>query len=314
VSALTRRIPRGLTHIAFFDDLFSRVNPRALLVTSEYSGVSLAATIAAKSRSIPVVAVQHGVIWDGHPAYGAHGGPTKDLGRPDVCCVYGDFEREILVRVGGFSESQVVVTGSPRYDLVKHASSSLSRAALVQELGLDPARPLLLFTSSGWYSRAVAARLAQGLAEGPPLSLIVKPHPIAEDDPDAFQQLLARHPDTVRLVEEDFDLYDLLRAVDVHGSTNSTVLSEAVLFDKPNVMVCTDLATDTVRYIERGVALDVAAYRSLHAAVSAAMAASSSEAAIAARQRFREAHFFKLDGNASRRIARVVMSQAESKR
>jgi hypothetical protein len=67
---------------------------------------------AARRLGIPSLAVQHGVIYPNNPDYyrPAHPG----LVRPDVTCVFGSFERDLLIEGGQYHPATVVVTGSPR--------------------------------------------------------------------------------------------------------------------------------------------------------------------------------------------------------
>lgn len=310
---LLHRVPQGLGRIRFFEHLLGTIRPRSLLLTSEYSGAALAATMAARRIAVPVVAVQHGVIWPGHPGYVAGGGAYRWLARPDVVCVYGNYDERLLRECGGFGPEQVVMTGAPRFDLVAgRVGYADLRRGLIETLILPPEAPLVLFTSPGPLSGPVAQRLIELLTRSSqPISLIVKLHPIAEEEPEAYAAT-AREAgyEPFRVVREEFDLYDLLRAVDVHASTNSTVLTEACVFGVPNLMVCGDLFADTVGYIKRGVAIAAEPYGSLQVAVHAVLHGPEAGHLSAGRDAFVADQFFGLDGHASDRIVDVILGMA----
>jgi len=308
-AAFRRRVARGLRHIRFFEHLLARRRPSILLLTHEYSGVAMAATIAARRLRIPVVAIQHGVIWRGHPGYIVPRSQVETLPRPDALCVFGQYERELLMQ-HGYDSEQVVVTGSPRLDLVVGSAPTLTRSRLTAALNLPADQPLVLFTTSGWHSRVVAERLADQItASNKPFSVIVKLHPIYEVEPEAFAAVAAdRNCRHLRVIDEEYDLYDLLRIVDAHVSPNSTVLTEAAVFDLPNILFCTDLFPDTVGYRKRSVAVAAEDFSSLGAALEAAIASPELKAG---RKAFVEAQYYRLDGGAAGRIADVVEALAK---
>ena len=64
------------------------------------------------ASAFPSLAVQHGVIYPNNPDYYRPLHPG--LVRPDVTCVYGPYERDLLIKGGHYDPATVVVTGSPR--------------------------------------------------------------------------------------------------------------------------------------------------------------------------------------------------------
>jgi len=228
-------------------------------------------------------------------------------------CVYGNFERRLLTGPGGFASDQVVVTGAPRMDLVPARQLGAHfRRVLTSRLRLVPGAPLVLFSSTGM-SGVVAPRLVSMLtASSEPVSVIVKLHPISEDHPEAYESAAqaAGYPH-LRVVREEFDLYDLLSAVDVHMSPNSTVLTEACVFDLPNLMMCPDVFVDTVGYVARGVAVIADTFPSLAAAVDAVLRGPVARELARGRTAFVADHFHGIDGGAARRVTDAVLAAGE---
>lgn len=306
--ALRTHLPPRLGLVDFFEDLFRRERPSVVLLNSEYSGTMLSACFAARRMGIPTVGVQHGVIWHGHPGYVAPHADQRQLVRPGVLCVFGDFERDLILREGGFAPEQIVVTGAARLDLFAADGSGFSRSDLAAQLNLSADTPFVLFTAGSQPSEFVAATLAEAIAASPtPISVIVKLHPTYPEQRAIFEAAARLAGcSTVRVIGEEFDLYDLLRATDVHMSTNSTVLTEAVLLDKSNIMLCTGTFTDTIDYRGREVAVSVEQYGSLSDAVHAVTVGPDATRLRAARAVFIRSQFHSLDGKASVRIADVV--------
>ena len=69
------------------------------------------------------------------------------------------------------------------------------------------------------------------LLEGGGCALWVKLHPA--DDPSRWAKVVRAYPHQVRLIEGERDAYTILAEADYIGAFYSTVLLEAMLFEKP---------------------------------------------------------------------------------
>jgi hypothetical protein len=307
---LFRRANRAAWLTSFFSDFLERAKPRVLFLNNEYSGVAMAVCAAARRKRIPIVSVQHGVIWRAHYGYVLPRKERDTMPRIDTLCLFGDYDRQLIVEHGVYGTDELVVTGSPRIDLITANRPGIDRQRLTEQLGLPSDIPLLLFTSIGDRGGLLSRRLIDFVAAAEkPLSVIVKLHPSAEPPVELYSSTAAEKGlKNVRVVSEHFDLYDLFRIVDVHMSVNSTSLSEAVLFGTPNIMLGTDLFmfVDTIGYLERNVAVAAESYPSLSAAMEDVLHGPASERLRQGRDAFIAHQYFQLDGNASARVAAVV--------
>lgn len=101
---------------------------------------------------------------------------------PDRLIVQSEPVRKDARTYQRMPESRIFISGFPQFDFYRRTEWLLSRAEYCRKIGLDPARAILFFGSSGaWSNRdAGAARLIhQGIAEnafGKPCQLILRPH------------------------------------------------------------------------------------------------------------------------------------------
>ena len=252
--------------------MIEELRPSALFLNHE--GIRTPWLTAAKRRRVRVVAVQHGVIYPTHPVY-RHGRlPTIPL--PDVTCVFGPYEREVLLEHGGYQATEVAVTGSPRpnSDWVLDAGAAHvgpeapadERRTVRSELGVaDGDRLLVVSTANTWIVRNahvvdMVARTLGGPLPG--IHIVFKQHP-GEPDAGPCRALLeglaasggyAAPPMTV---VRDVDLYRLLRAADGHLGLHSTVLTDAVVAGTPNLISVGQAYGDLLGYVDAGVARPV---------------------------------------------------------
>lgn len=184
--------------------------------------------------------------------------------------VWSDAMRQELLSLYPWLEpSQVIPTGTPQFDYYYDPDYLLSREELCRRLGIDPARPILMYTTvSVGYSRGeerVLELLVRSLLDRygsrmPNFVLRPRPNPLTPDQ-DRFRRVAALAPDRIRIMEsgwklrhscdgeskwgipdhEDMVRYtSLMRHTDVGMAISSTTVLEWVLCDRPVVNFCFD--------------------------------------------------------------------------
>ena len=169
---------------------------------------------------------------------------------PDLTVVWNEVQRQEAVVLHRLPEKSVVVTGAHSYDHWFDWHESRAREAFCAELGLDPARPLLLYTCSSpfiapdeigavrrWVERIRTAREPL-LREA---SIVVRPHP-ANPQPWARAGIEERGRTIVwpsrgakpTALEAKRDYYDsLFHAAAVIG-INTSALVESAIVGRPS--------------------------------------------------------------------------------
>ena len=252
--------------------LLGELRPAAIVLAQE--GIRVPWLSAGRAADIPVFAVQHGILYPGHPGY-----PHRRhaaVARARRTFVYGPYERDMLLSRGAYLQDEVEVSGSPRLDLDSapaHTADAADRAVIRHRLGVRDGDRLLVVST-------VHVPFVQRAHLGPMLErLLGGPLPIS--------------------VVRDIDLYRLLRAADAHLGQHSTVLTDAVAAGTPNLIALTDAHADILGYVEAGVARPVRHIDDVRAELAAPTAPTA-----AARTAFLERHF--RPGPAGPRIASSI--------
>lgn len=320
VAAVRRYVPRWLDgqrrELRQVERFYERLRPAAVFLNHEGNRTPWVA--AARRLGIPVIAIQHGVIYPTHPVYRHPRLATIPLA--DVTCVFGEFERETLLEHGGYTPAEVVVTGSPRQpeDVGADLSASeraVERAAVRTALGVGPDDRLLVVSSANmWIMRDV--HLVELLARtlGGPLPgvhVVVKQHP-GETDDGPVRNLLeglaaagGYAPPPITVVH-DIDLLRLLRAADGHLSFASTVLTDAVMTKTPNLVSSDQAYGDLIGYMPARVARSVSRPEDVRAALEDPRPPSEQD-----RSAFLARHF--RDGDAVGRVAAEIRSRIDGR-
>jgi FkbM family methyltransferase len=105
---------------------------------------------------------------------------------PDRMFVWNDEQRREAQALHGYPQDRVVVVGAPRFDAFFELSSRMSRADFHEPLGLDPARPTMLYVCSSQLVSAAELGFVRKwidairASNGPHLrecNVVVRPHP-----------------------------------------------------------------------------------------------------------------------------------------
>ena len=309
VGAASQVIRSDVHTLARVERLIAEIAPRAIVLAQE--GIRTPWLMAARRAGVPVFAVQHGVLYAGHPGYPNRRHPALCL--PARTFVYGDYERNVLLARGAYLPDEVETSGSPRLDLdAAPADPDAERRDVRRELGVaDGDRVLVVSTVNlRFVRRSHIAHMLEAVLGGalPGVHVVFKQHP-GERDEGPYRELLvglARaggYEAPPIAVVKDVDLYRLLRAADAHLGLLSTVLTDAVAAGTPNLIGLTDRHADLLGYVDAGVARYVRTPAELLAAL-----ADPSPPDPTARGAFLADHFE--GGDASERIATEVAAAA----
>jgi hypothetical protein len=282
------------------------MRPEAIYLDRE--GTRTRWIIAARRLGIPVVAIQHGMIYPGNPEYCQPAHPLAM--RPDVTCVFGAAERAIVIEQSGYAPDAVLVTGSPRSDpeTMSLPTAPDERATVRRELGVAKGDRLLLISVAhnqvlgDLYSVAMVARLLGGPLPG--VHIVVKIHPQDRGEADYVRLLsgLAEaggYPRPAVSQIRDVDLYRLLRSADAHLGEYSTVLTDAVVVGTPNMIALGQAFADPLGYVAARVAVPVRTAEDVRSFMADPRPPEAGD-----RTRFLEQHF--LPGDAIGRIVAAI--------
>ncbi|MDP1808875.1 MAG: CDP-glycerol glycerophosphotransferase family protein [Actinomycetota bacterium] len=238
-------------------NLFNKRDVSLLLVWTDVIRYTKTATRAAQARKIPVLQLLHG------------GWQSRFIGH---------FENQIyadkIANMAPFSKdffefyqrdtSKCVVTGRVEFDYTA-ASQKMSRAEACSRLGLDHEQPIIVFGTTHhfphtlWYRDyhdSVGQTFAAFLQafgklrkEHPKLQLLVKVHPSAPAPvSNAFFQERAAAAGISDALVTTQHLQEAMHACDVLVSFGSTICIDALLLDKPVVILDLQARSDCYVY------------------------------------------------------------------
>ena len=141
-ATLLKTLERLLPHSRGITQLFEELQPDVVLLTSLTFSRSLAMDQVKAARALGIPTAACIMSWD-HLS-------SKALVhvQPDATIVWNDVQKREAVEMHGIPESRVVVTGAQCYDQWFDRRPVRSRAEFCRSVGLDDARPFVLYVCS----------------------------------------------------------------------------------------------------------------------------------------------------------------------
>lgn len=246
---------------------------RKTIAISEYSSNHKLILDASRKNKIETVGIQHGMISTSHISYMFSKDEEKYHCIPDMTILWGENWRSTLLENSCYSQENTVVLGQLRTDYVQEF---MSRQSIGSKLTIAKDKAVIMFASQpqkDLAARRDAAKMVfQAFPNNNHFQLIVKIHPIEKVEfyRDIAEEIGAQN---YLILDEKYDLYELLAFSNVVITCFSTVGSEAIYFEKP-LIVIDPLNEDKADYVKNNVALQVKNSLELETAVKKSLSES----------------------------------------
>lgn len=293
--------------------------PSAIVMINEYGWIERSYIVAAKTESVPVIALQHGVITPLHTGYnykkdeimgGTVNSPYCPI--PDKIAVSGEYYFDLLTKISSYPQSNVVVTGQPRYDIMLRASEIYSKEKFCKIYNINPNHKIILWTTqclafSDEENNKNLDCVLSSMEDVFDATLIVKQHP---EEPNIYTKKIKEYikkykSKKVLLVAKNSDIYELVCICDLLITKMSTTAMEAAALNKPVIALDLSGDQDTARYVSEGIAIGVYKSDDLTTAIKNLLENDSLLAK--RRESYVLEHLYKIDGKASERVVDLII-------
>jgi hypothetical protein len=179
----------------------------------------------------------------------------------DYLCLPGPYHakryrEQGLIREGG---SQAFITGFAKNDVL--VDGSLNRDSLLSDLGMNSARPTLLYAPTGdKYNslETMGEKVIAAIAEADRWNLLIKLHDHPKRRKIDWSSVVAPYEGPAVRIVRDYDILPYLNAADLLISDASSVATEFTLLDRPIVLL--DVPKLVKGVLKRGGSADVTLY------------------------------------------------------
>jgi len=313
------RFSRIAQYIGQAEKIIDVEKPDLVLIECEYGGLPSALTIAAKQKSVPVLSIQHGNIAPFHEAYTFNPGDISVDGSvyspyypiPDVTAVYGPIEKDYLTKTSDYPEKCIVVTGNAGYDFISLLDPESKRKEIFIRYKLMCGKKLVVWTtqthalSQVENERNIKEVFKTLAALKDSFQLLIKLHP-GEKDGAIYESYAKKYKVKVTIVK-DSNSFELIAVADLVITRYSTTGTEAVVLNKPLIILNLSGEKDLASYVDEGVALGVYNENGLIVAVESVFCDKEVIKRLKSnREKFVQDHCYKLDGRSTERIVALI--------
>ena len=278
-------------------------SPKLLMIGDEAMPFRGLALEAARLQDIPVLCVLHGAMPD-HPKHQA--------ARSTKVAVAGDLTRRQLIAKGTGAD-RVVVTGLPQFDPLAD-TDALERVDVAGMLGLPTDKPVIVYTMLSGTGvtpmddvlTATVEVLEAVRSLGDRYTFVFKRHPA--DRGDLLRNRMGLDPAEAGFVETlDAPIHPLLWKADLVITQMSTTGQEALLLNKPLIVVNLSGKPDSIPFVEYGAALGVYRRNALAQAIESALEDPGTRETLAeGREGFVSDFAHRIDGRATDRVVGLI--------
>lgn len=262
------------------------------------------------SKSIPTLLVQQGLQVNS----------TGQYFIPLNCkkmAIWGKEDKRYMEGFG-IENNRLVVTGSSLHDMVSVKKINKDkRKEIFAKLKIDKNKKKILLASQAfegiWGEKAreelidVVVSKIKDLKDS---QLIIKLHP-REDEGISKEIIKKYNARNVIITKKEFDINDLISFSDVVITVNSTCIYDAILLNKPVIIVNLFKVPEQVQYAKSGACLGVYHKKDFDSALKMAYNKKLEKRFAEGRRKFMNNYFYKKDGKASIRTASLIKNMIQ---
>ena len=305
--------PSLVGHIEWANKLICVLKPDILVVVEDVLPQSRSYCRTFAHHGVPVLIIQHGASM-----------ATKDVGMDSFPimpmeaqrqAVWGGIYREAWGSKAGKPAQSQVVVGNAKYDFVAEGYHP-EKSDIYRRLGFNPERSIIVVATE-WYAGGSAVRTVElgerfirstlkALQSFPEVQIVVKLHPTFNRKYRQIVSAIAAEENIKVTITADY-FWELLAVSDLVIISESTVGLDAMVLDKPVVVVNLDRKSKFRDYVCRGAACEACSPEDIAPVVREVLNSERVRRELAkARKRFVYEYAYIQDGKASRRVAELI--------
>ena len=302
-------------NIELVNNLIEKEKPSLIVVPNAGGWFWQTILISAKQNNVPVLTTQHSEIYPSDSYYYWPGEKffaeteSKYYPIPDIFTLYGPWTKKLFMEKFNYPEKNLPVIGQPRYDVLSCPKKVFDKKEFCKRYRLDPNKKIVLFATALPIPPFIGSerKVMVTLRKLEGIQVIIKPHP--RGNAKEYVRIAREEGLNAVFVGEDSNVLESIFVSDAVITGPSTIVTEAILLEKPVVLINFDREKGMVSWVKKGVALEVRSKPEAEEKIKAVLFDEKTIAKLLfARKKFVSEHFFKLDGKATFRLAELIKS------
>lgn len=305
-----KQFPEAIECLKTMENALANEKPEVIIIINETGFYGRALLLASQNQGVKSIGLQHGGIAYFEIEY-YHKGEGENLKCPisDIIAVTGIKDKERLLEYGLYNDDNVIVTGSPKYDLLYQSKESYSRDELIKRLGIKQDRIVVVITQpfpivserEQWLRAIMSAS-----KEITDTFFIIKPHP-GELNVDMHKKMCEDLKlDNAIVADRLSDTNELMYAADLMVSAGSGAGLESLMLGTPLLVVLLSGRETVISSLEYGTAIGVYKKDEILPAMRKMLQEDISLEIKNNMDEYIHNYAFKIDGKASERVLKIV--------
>jgi hypothetical protein len=236
------RLKHHLSDYYILKRLMDKLEPSIVVSPSETELNILPFSSVCYKKGIPTIGIQHGTM--GYHTNAVH---TKEEVSKKMSClspyfpiptktaVWGEDTKRFLIKYGNYPKENIVITGNPRYDVLAFKDRIYNKKQTKETYKIKTNKKILLLCTNPVVNEADMIKKVCKVAKKLNVFLIIKPHP-AEYFTNMHEKIAKKYLKDY-IIAKGADTFELLYICDLLITPMSTVIYEAMIFEKPTILV-----------------------------------------------------------------------------
>jgi CDP-glycerol glycerophosphotransferase (TagB/SpsB family) len=311
-----RKFIESIKYIEMMKQVVKVENPNIILLVDEYHLYGIAAIIAGKLNNIPTLAIQHGAFtpYDLSSLHFHYEIPCDKFVTPNYCiipdktAVSGQYYKNILLNLAHFPRNGVIATGQPKYDVLAYADKIFKKGKIYDQFEIDYKKKIILLATqpfSKHENELLFRSVFREIKKLKDIQLVIKLHPNEYDE--SLHRNIAKEVGLDVILTKDINIFELLNACDVLMTVSSTVALEAMILDKPVIIVNLKNSSYETSFANSDATINVYKSEDIGKAIVKALNNKRIRKKLQFNmKKFVYSHAYKIDGLASKRIVKLI--------
>jgi len=310
-----RKFIEAVKYIEMMLQAVKKEKPDVIVIVDEYGLYGRAAITAGKIKNIPTLAIQHGALTPNdlgwlHPSDEISNNfiDPKYCPIPDKTAVSGEYYKNILTRLGSYSDDRVIITGQPKYDILAHANNFFEKRKIYDKFKIEHKKKLAVLATQPLpknENELLFRSIFREIKKLKDIQLVIKLHPNEYDE--SLHRNTAKEVGLDVILTKDINLFELLNACDVLVTVSSTVALEAMILDKPVIIVDLKNNPDETAFVKSGAAIGVYKPNDISKAIIKVLNDKETKRKLQNNmKKFVYEHAYRIDGLAYKRIVKLI--------
>lgn len=308
-------LPHIVKYLEVSRNMIKKENVDLIILINENFWWERSLLIATKLENINSIAIQHGEINPYHRGYMyfkdelSNEDNKYECPIPNKTIVYGPYYHKLLTNTSSYPVESVCALGQPRYDNLILFNEIYLKENYIRAYGIPSQNRVILWTTQN--HALIESELKQNIESIcnavkmiDNVTLIVKEHPLdTEVNRKMLEDISEKMNVDMKIVPKNSDTFEHISNCDLLITKDSTTAFEAIILDKPVIILNLSNELDKVDYVTNNVALGVYRGKDLKDAIDVLF---DEDVLKNFRKNFLNEHLYKADGKSSLRISQVV--------